>query len=502
MVAYKHLVPDPVFERDGMRYVRLGEGATLLKHIDGAAVTGFHGAWRPVSLYTGLACMSFLTLEQPGAKATWMLTADGRRLGDKLADLTQAKRSELCQEAFARGLDRLQGLIGDGIQLIDPALLGGIMAMAADARRTASEEMPEAMAVPAKPTLAMLAAPHRLEAHLRARPGEPGLRLGQGFSADGRAVGSLSLASTGVMPAASRYLLTLSIGPAQADGGQAPADIEVVANGAGLGSVRLDAHWQAEGADFAFWLPAERVAGKELELAFRHTKDFMLTALRLECGRSIGTPLLAPGEIMLRFENIGDNCEFGLVQRHYGAEPVGLLRFAGLRNPRRLVRFLEDEFGRFGEPGSLSVTIIGGEYWITDHSYGIAYHTFRYPGEVDAAEVIRENEIKVSYLKRKFREDLEDGEKILVYKRVVTQDPHEILALHAALNRFGTVNPLLWVTEADTRHPPGTVEWIGAKLLKGHVGRISLENAHDFDAETWLLLCRNALAAFEGSLPT
>ena len=34
-------------------------------------------------------------------------------------------------------------------------------------------------------------------------------------------------------------------------------------------------------------------------------------------------------EMLLEFESLGDNCEFGLVQRHFGAEPISLLRFAG-----------------------------------------------------------------------------------------------------------------------------------------------------------------------------
>src|ERR1700679_3995741 len=32
--------------------------------------------------------------------------------------------------------------------------------------------------------------------------------------------------------------------------------------------------------------------------------------------------------LMYRFENLGSDCEFGFVQRHLGAEPLSLLRFA------------------------------------------------------------------------------------------------------------------------------------------------------------------------------
>ena len=504
MVGYKHLIPDPVFERDGLWYARPGDGdAVVLKHLNGTPIAGFNDQWKPASLYTGLEGMSFLTLEQHGAKASWMLAPDGRRLGDKLADLTLAQRLALRDAALERGWDQPGRLVEDAIQFIEPSLLDGIIALAANARKAAAMAASAPHARLSQRGLSMLSAPCRLERHLHLASAAPGLRLGEGWS-DGpvrRTTGTLSVAHADIIPAASRYLLSLSLAPLPLDGTQSPCDIEVAVNGTHLGVVRLDAHWQAEGADFAFWLPPEQVAGCGFHLALRHEQDFILDDLRLDCGRSVAAAEPAPRDLMLRFENIGDNCEFGLVQRHYGAEPVGLLRFAGLRTPRRLMRLLEDDFGALGQPGSLGTTIIGGEYWITDTVYGIAYHTFRYTHEVAEAEVIRENETKALYLKRKLREDLEDGEKILVYKRVVTQDPHEMLALHAALNRFGTINPLLWVTEADRMHPPGSVEWIGDRLLKGYVGRISLEYANDFDPEIWLTLCRNALAAFEAVRP-
>ncbi len=501
MFAFKDLVPDPVFERDGRLHVRVSDRSTVpLQHADRAPVTRFSGEWKPTSLHTGLGCLYFLTLEQAGAKVSWILSPDGRRLGDKLADLPASQQQLLRDAAAARGLGSAEGLIGNAIHFIDPALLREILAAVGP-----SGHGRDMTVLPAAQTaLTMLSAPHRLQTHLHYVAGSTSLRLGEGWStapeAPARAVGRLSLAQGAAMPAASRYLLGLTLTPMAASGGRS-TEIGIAVNDRALADLRLDPHWQEEGAEFAFWLPPETVAERPFEIAFRHDQDFLLTSLQVQCGGEGGERGLDPREVMQRFENLGDNCEFGLVQRHFGAEPVGLLRFAGLRNPRRLIRFLEDDFGSFGEPGSLDAVLIGGEYWIIDRTYGIAYHTFRYPNEIDAASVIRENEVKAMYLKRKFREDLEDGEKILVYKRVVTRNPHELLALHAALNRFGTVNRLFWVTQADTDHAAGEVEWVGDRLLKGYVGRISLEDARDFDADTWLRLCRNALTAFAGLSP-
>lgn len=502
MFDYKHLLPAPVFECNGLWYLRVdGIRAVLLKHKGGSPIEGFNDNWLPFFVYTGLDCMYLLTLERSGAYVTWLVACDGSRLGDKLTDLSAEQQTLLREAVLARGLARPQGLVGDGMQLIEAVLLRQILNLAADVEKVTAASV----ALVLQENLTMLKAPYQLQTYLEFNPKDETLLLHEGWNTDEagicRGIGALSVIRSGVVSPASRYLLTISliptaVGPEAIDlsGKQ---QIDILIGGRVIGNVSLDPRWQSNGADLAFWIPPELVGGKPFEIVFRHSQDFLLDALRLSQGEAIPSQPLDPAELMLQFENIGDNCEFGLVQRHFNADPVGLLRFAGLGNPRSLIRFFDVGFDQFGQPGTLAVTVIGGEYWVVDHVYGVAYHTFRYPHEVAAEEIIRENEIKTQYLKRKFLEDLEDAEKILVYKRVVTQDLHEILALHAALNRFGTVSKLLWVTEADDFHAPGEVEWVGDRLLKGYVGHISLSDAHDFNPEIWLQLCRNAFTVFE-----
>jgi tetratricopeptide (TPR) repeat protein len=57
------------------------------------------------------------------------------------------------------------------------------------------------------------------------------------------------------------------------------------------------------------------------------------------------TRVAPEADILLKFESLGENCEFGLVQRHYGAEPLGLLRWMGAE-PDQLCLALEAGFGR------------------------------------------------------------------------------------------------------------------------------------------------------------
>jgi hypothetical protein len=202
---------------------------------------------------------------------------------------------------------------------------------------------------------------------------------------------------------------------------------------------------------------------------------------------------LGLGELAMQFESLGENCEFGLVQRRADAEPLGLLRFSStfLHN---LLRGLEARFEGLGGPDEVQPRLSGDarEYMIHEKRYGLVYHTFVYEGQ-RSADLMKEQETaRLKFLRRKFIEELEIGEKIFVYKRNGPVSEAEILALYLALNQFGP-NTLLWVVPADPRRPAGTVEVMLDGLLKGHIDRFAPdENAHDLSFESWIKLCANA----------
>lgn len=215
-----------------------------------------------------------------------------------------------------------------------------------------------------------------------------------------------------------------------------------------------------------------------------------------------GTPL---GTLMTHFESLGDNCEFGLVQRQAYTEPLGLLRFASFEVPleRRLARLtdaLEKSFDGFGHAGAIAISAEGRnhEFMVRETTYRLFYHTFRHEGETDI-ETLRASEPgRLGFLRRKFLDDLASGEKIFVWHSRATTTADQIAPLLRALCRHGA-NTLLWVVEADTRHSPGSVEALEGGLIKGYVARFAPPgNATDIDAAPWFEVCRKAYELCRG----
>ncbi len=202
-------------------------------------------------------------------------------------------------------------------------------------------------------------------------------------------------------------------------------------------------------------------------------------------------PELPLDQMMTRFESLGENCEFGLLQRRHGVEPLGLLRFSFIEMVH-LVRGLRHGFPGLGDPGTTEVRVEGvdQEYVVRDTVYGMTYHTWQYRPSIALETVQKQQTMRLNFLKRKLMEDVAAAEKIFVVKRGETPlGPEEVLPLYAALNDLGQ-NWLLWVVLADETHPPGTVEILLPGLMRGYVDRFAPNNnAPDLSANAWTALC-------------
>jgi hypothetical protein len=201
------------------------------------------------------------------------------------------------------------------------------------------------------------------------------------------------------------------------------------------------------------------------------------------------------GELMLAFENLGDNCEFGLVQRNAGVEPLGLLRFAGT-SLEMLVAALQTKFSGLGTIDTVTVYLEGKEgrreFMVHETSLDTRYHTFFHEGDVDAEELRRREAKRLGFLREKLLADLAVGEKIWVWRELRRTDPARLQPLLNALRNLGP-NILLWVVAADDDHPAGSAELIERDFIKGYVERlVSYRNATDILPDSWFDVCDNA----------
>jgi hypothetical protein len=198
-------------------------------------------------------------------------------------------------------------------------------------------------------------------------------------------------------------------------------------------------------------------------------------------------------DLMSRFESIGENCEFGLVQRRGGAEPLGLFRFASAPYDK-LMNALDCKFEGLGSPDMVDVQVSGNgrEYMVLDKKFGLLSHAWVMVGEMTPEEVHAREIRRLPFLVRKVLEDLSRGEKIFVFHGMQPLTLAQAGQLSAALRRYGPTI-LLWVELADDQHKSGSVEKIETGLLKGYIDRFAPgEDAHDFSFESWVDICWRA----------
>jgi len=253
---------------------------------------------------------------------------------------------------------------------------------------------------------------------------------------------------------------------------------------------------------------------RSLGVAFRslslHADIYSTAALPLHSSAEIAIDIssiiavdnLPISELMLAFESLGQNCEFGLVQRHFNADPLGLLRFSSTPLPQ-LIGALDAKFRGMGADGTLKIELSsnGREYMINELNYGFLYHAFVKLGEAEPSEILDREMRRLPFLARKLVDDLERSEKIFVYRGMGSLEEEEVFPLVTSLRRYGP-NTLLFVNLADAAHQSGTVELRSPGFLVGYVDRFApSEDASAFDAASWVHVCRQALRMRNAATP-
>jgi hypothetical protein len=201
---------------------------------------------------------------------------------------------------------------------------------------------------------------------------------------------------------------------------------------------------------------------------------------------------LEPADLVSQFESLGHNCEFGLMQRAVGAEPLGLLRFAAVL-PHHLLRGLDNAFEGIGERARLRVFTerlrAREEYLVRDDLFGIHFHTNTYVGEAEPDDVATKLATHLQFLRRKFQERLEDG-GLFVLQHQAVRSVAQALPVLNLLRSYGPA-ALLYVVE-DRSIAPGTVRQERTDLFRGHTNNLPpMYEADTINIEAWLSICAN-----------
>ena len=206
------------------------------------------------------------------------------------------------------------------------------------------------------------------------------------------------------------------------------------------------------------------------------------------------------------YESLGSDCEFGFLQRANGREPLSLFRW-GTMPLGAMIELFRHRFKDFASKETASLKLIlnpengKAEYRFIDKLYQFDAHTFFTKKNMDISESAETLFPKVlshfSLLARKLQEDLEDGEKIFLYKSEKIITTNQCLELHEAINTIGK-NRLLVVMRQEKDRP--AFEVLNPRLVIGRVDYLwtDLDNPHKpfSSVQCWDALIQKAYQFF------
>lgn len=181
-----------------------------------------------------------------------------------------------------------------------------------------------------------------------------------------------------------------------------------------------------------------------------------------------------------QFQSLGENCEFGFLQRFFAAEPLDLFRFSGV-TPGGIAAALETRFSAFQDLENLVIEFEGSfengqpQMVVAVKAYGFRFHAGNMPADTSFDDIKSAQRKKLLLLARKLLEDLAGGERIFLC-RYGAEYAQDVARLAEIMQTFGPTN-LLWVTLAEPAKPSGTVERISDGLMRGYIDRYAQPRA-------------------------
>lgn len=210
--------------------------------------------------------------------------------------------------------------------------------------------------------------------------------------------------------------------------------------------------------------------------------------------------------LMSKFESIGDNCEFGFIQRFHFHEEGGLLRWA-LLDIDALLMGLQNRFE--GVYAFENLVPTGGGTMVFDQLTKIAFHTHMTATEQAGTWVFDHDEVerraihqdelrKIEYLRSKFWNTLAAGKKVVVFKNNNAIPTELALRLHTEIQRFGSC-PLLYVDPQQPGERAGTVTCVAEGLYRGVIDWFApYDKANETSQACWEEICQNTLILHTG----
>ena len=217
--------------------------------------------------------------------------------------------------------------------------------------------------------------------------------------------------------------------------------------------------------------------------------------LQISCSEWKGSgqdpALSGEAALLSAFESLGEDCEFGLMQRSYLVEPpLTLFRWGGAP-VETLIQGLDCGFAGLAEPDTTDLVWDGREYFLRTPFVTMHTQALHQQDAAGQAEVLRCGRATLRILRRKLLKDIADARRIFVFKSLNPDlGTSEMRQLHAALRRRGPAS-VLCVNVARPGQPVGRAERLTDGLYAGYVDRFVIPNG-PFDQ--WLTICAETLA--------
>jgi hypothetical protein len=166
-----------------------------------------------------------------------------------------------------------------------------------------------------------------------------------------------------------------------------------------------------------------------------------------------------------------------------------------------LMLALENRFSGVGDPAN---TILEPhpetrEFFLSDKRYNMMAHTFTHENAIDPQKFFQQQCRRLTYLRRKLITDLENCEKILVFRTADFLSNEQIWALFRRIETYGPNTLLCARLETDAARD-GRLEQLDDRLWVAYI-KIVPPSAIEFDINqaSWLKVCRQVYASWAQS---